>query len=360
MRKKYLDNIRWITVILVVIYHVLYMYNAEGIPGTLGRITDLPVQYYDMYQYFVYPWFMFVLFIVSGISARSYLTLHSEREFLRTRTEKLLVPSTIGLFAFHFIQGMVSAKIAGGFESLMQVPAVIRYLIIVVSGTGVLWFIQVLWVYSLLLVPIRKIEKDRLWKAGSRTGIVLLTAMAVPVWAAAQILNTPIIAVYRFGFYAAAFFLGYFVFSHEEVIDRLRKHFGWLLMAALVLGISFCVINFGKNYADAPVNRTFLFTAYAWFASLAILGGAAGYLDFETPFTRWMAGHSFGLYVFHYLGISTVALLIGRSGIFPPALVYACSLAAGFAAGYILYEVISRIPVYRWAVLGIRRTRSAR
>ena len=77
MRKKYLDNIRWITVILVVIYHVLYMYNAEGIPGTLGRITDLPVQYYDMYQYFVYPWFMFVLFIVSGISARSYLTRHS-------------------------------------------------------------------------------------------------------------------------------------------------------------------------------------------------------------------------------------------------------------------------------------------
>jgi peptidoglycan/LPS O-acetylase OafA/YrhL len=242
----------------------------------------------------------------------------------------------------------------------MQVPAVIRYLIIVVSGTGVLWFIQVLWVYSLLLVPIRKIEKDRLWKAGSRTGILLLTAMAVPVWAAAQILNTPVIAVYRFGFYAAAFFLGYFVFSHEEVMDRLRKHFGWLLMAALVLGISFCVINFGKNYADAPVNRTFLFTAYAWFASLAILGGAAGYLDFETPFTRWMAGHSFGLYVFHYLGISTVALLIGRSGIFPPALVYACSLAAGFAAGYILYEVISRIPVYRWAVLGIKKTRSAR
>ena len=131
-------------------------------------------------------------------------------------------------------------------------------------------------------------------------------------------------------------------------------------MAALVLGISFCVINFGKNYADTPVNRTFLFTAYAWFASLAILGGAAGYLDFETPFTRWMAGHSFGLYLFHYLGISTVALLIGRTGIFPPALVYACSLAAGFAAGYILYALIAGIPGYRWAVLGIKKTRSAR
>ena len=359
MRKSYLDNIRWITVVLVVIYHVLYMYNAEGIPGTLGQITDLSVQYYDMYQYFVFPWFMFVLFIVSGICARSYLTRRSEREFIRTRTAKLLVPSTIGLFAFQFIQGLISAKLAGGFESLTQVPLIVRYLIIVVSGTGVLWYIQVLWVLSILLVPIRRMEKDRLWKAGAKVGMPLIIAMAVPVWAAAQILNTPIITVYRFGFYAAAFYLGYFVFSHEEVIGLLRKHFVWMLPAALVLGISFCAVYFGKNYADAPINRTALFTVYAWFASMAVLGGGAKYLDFETPFTRWMTKHNFGLYVFHYLGISLVALLLGKSGKVHPAVVYACSLVAGFAAGYLLYEIISRIPGYRWAVLGIKKTQKA-
>ena len=33
MRKYYIDNIRWITVVLVVLYHVFYMYNAEGILG---------------------------------------------------------------------------------------------------------------------------------------------------------------------------------------------------------------------------------------------------------------------------------------------------------------------------------------
>ena len=36
MRKCYLDNIRWITVVLVVVYHVLYMYNAEGVAGGIG------------------------------------------------------------------------------------------------------------------------------------------------------------------------------------------------------------------------------------------------------------------------------------------------------------------------------------
>ena len=37
MRKHYLDNIRWLTVVLVVFYHVLYMYNAEGLPGDWAR-----------------------------------------------------------------------------------------------------------------------------------------------------------------------------------------------------------------------------------------------------------------------------------------------------------------------------------
>ena len=48
MRKYYLDNIRWVTVVLVVIYHVLYMYNGEGILGGVGKITDVNVQYYDI------------------------------------------------------------------------------------------------------------------------------------------------------------------------------------------------------------------------------------------------------------------------------------------------------------------------
>ena len=105
MRKHYLDNIRWAVVVIVVFYHVFYMYNAEGIPGVVGRITDMEVQYYDVFQYMVYPWLMMLLFMVSGISARFDLEKHTEREFIRRRTRKYLVPSTIGLFAFQFLQG---------------------------------------------------------------------------------------------------------------------------------------------------------------------------------------------------------------------------------------------------------------
>ena len=41
-RKHYLDNIRWVTVVIVLLYHVFYMYNAEGVLGGVGKITTKP------------------------------------------------------------------------------------------------------------------------------------------------------------------------------------------------------------------------------------------------------------------------------------------------------------------------------
>ncbi len=357
MRKHYLDNIRWITVIIVVIYHVLYMYNAEGVLGGLGRITDLPVQYYDVFQYLVYPWFMPVLFLVSGISARLYLDLHSDKEFIRSRSLKLLVPSTVGLFCFQFIQGYVSMSLGGGFDGLASagIPKPVVFLIMVASGSGVLWYMHLLWIYCVLLVLIRKIEKERLLKAGARTPLWLAALFVFPVWGASQILNTPIVSVYRFAFYLVFFLLGYFVFSNDEVIMRLKKIAVPLIVLSAALCIVFAYLYFGENYADKPINRGFLYAADAYAGSLAMLSGMARFGDFSNGLTKWMSGHSFGLYVFHYLGISSVALFVAKPKLLPAGACYVLSFLAGFAFGYGLYAAISRIPFFRWAVLGIKK-----
>jgi hypothetical protein len=355
MRKYYLDNIRWMTVILVVVYHVIYMYNAEGILGGIGQITNLQAQYYDLYQYVVYPWFMPILFIVSGVCSRFYLKRHRDREFIRSRTRKLLVPSTIGLFAFQFVQGYISMAISDAFDTMTAVPALIKYLIMAVSGIGVLWYIQILWVFSVLLVLVRRIEKGRLDAICEKVGLPALLLMTFPLWGAAQIGNTPVIVVYRFGFYGLLFLLGYFVFFRDSVVNVLKKYFVPLLIAACGLCAAFCIRYFGENFADAPVNRSLLYVSFSWITCLAIFGGVAKYGDFETGFTRWMGRHNFGLYVFHYLGISAVALYFGKSEMLPAPATYLLSLIAGFAAGYLLNAIISRLPFFRWAVLGIRK-----
>lgn len=361
MRRHYLDNIRWITVVIVVLYHVLYMYNAEGIVGGVGKITNLNVQYYDIFQYFVYPWFMPLLFIVAGISSRIYLDKHSDKDFISARTLKLLVPSTIGLFAFQFIQGYINISLGTAFQDLpaMGVPKPVIFLIMVASGSGVLWFMHLLWLYSMVLILLRKIEKNRLLELGAKTPIWMVILLYLPVWGAAQILNTPIVVVYRFGFYFAFFMLGYFVFSNDEVMEKLKKYTWGFMIFGFLLCISFSVLYFlvqkGKNYADVPINRGPLFAACAYFGSLAVLSGMARYLDFTNSFLTWMSKKSFGLYVFHYLGISSMAFIFAKNRLLPPLACYMLSLVAGFAFGYGLYEIISRIPFFRWAVLGIKK-----
>lgn len=357
MRKYYLDNIRWMTIVTVVIYHVLYMYNGESILGGLGKITNLEVQYYDAFQYLVYPWFMPVLFVVAGICSSIYLKRHSEKDFIKSRTLKLLVPSTLGLFAFQFLQGYVSMSLGNAFVELEKtnVPKVAIFMIMMASGSGVLWFCHLLWIYSVLLILIRKIEKGKLQTLGARTPLWLIVLFFFPVWGGGQILNTPIVSVYRFGFYLVFFLLGYYVFSAEEVMALLKKIAVVLMVIAVILCITFTVLYFGENYADKPINRGALFAACAYFGSLAVLAGMAKFGDFTTGFTRWMSQRSFGLYVFHYLGISSVALFVAKPGLLPAPACYLLSLAAGFVFGFGLYAIISRIPVYRWLVLGIKK-----
>ena len=245
MRKSYIDNLRWVTVVLVVFYHVFYMYNAEGILGTLGKITDLEVQYFDLYQYIVYPWFMALLFIVSGISARYYIERHTGKEFIKSRTVKLLVPSTIGLFVFQFIQGYINVSFSEA--GYIEAPGFVKYIIYCLSGIGVLWYIQMLWLFSLVIVLIKKIDKDRFWNICRKTPFWVLILIAVLFWGAGQLLNTPVIVSYRFGFYFLAYLLGYFVFSHEEVIEVTKRYFPLFAVIAVGLGTAFCIVYFGQN-----------------------------------------------------------------------------------------------------------------
>ena len=350
MRKPYIDNIRWTTVVLVVFYHVIFLYNAVE-PG-LGLGPFRPVQYQDAFQYMVYPWFMALLFVVSGVSSRLYLMRHTRKEYRKARTRKLLVPSTLGLFAFQWIQGYVSMAISGG--DFHELPVFIRFLILIASGQGVLWFVQLCWLYSMVLLLVLRIEKDRLYALCRKTPLWATLLLVLPLWGASHVLNAPTITVYRVGIYGLCFFLGYFLFSQEEIVDRLARHWLPLTAAAMALCVLFLLTFWGKPYAHHQVLDTFLCNAYAWSAILAVFAAAKRFGNRETPFGAWMRGWSWGLYVFHYLGISACGWWLNTLGIHNPWICYPAVTAAGFVGAYVLYQIISRIPWLRWCVLGMR------
>lgn len=357
MRRKYLDNIRWVTILIVIIYHVIYMFNGVTTYGVLGPFSEDQPQ--DIFLYIVYPWFMFLLFVVSGMAARFELDHKGESGFIRNRTRKYLVPSTIGLFVFWWILGYYNMLIGGAFESMGTVPKPVLYLIMCISGIGPLWYIQMLWLFSLILIWIRKIEKDRVYNLAVKTNVFIIVLLGIAVYGAAQVLNTPIVVVYRFGIYGLGFLLGYFIFSHEEVMEKLEKY--WMLFGLLALAfcILFLVFNLGKPYPEHEVLDTFLCNMYAWFGTLGLLAFMKKWGDFHNGFSDWMCRKSWGLYVFHYLGIAIsswyIKMYLPQMPVF---FVYLLVLVSGIAGALLLYEIISRIPVLRWCVLGIKQNKS--
>ena len=353
-RRIYLDNIRWITVVIVVIYHIIYMFNGVQPFGVIGPFKKHQLQ--DAFQYVVYPWFMALLFVVSGMSARYYLEKHDTKTFVREKTRKLLVPSTIGLLVFQWILGYYNMKISGALDQLSAMPKPVLYVLFALSGTGVLWYLQMLWLFSMLLLLVHRIEKDRIWNQGAKVPVWLLALMVILAYGAAQILNTPVVTVYRFGIYGFCFFVGYFIFSHDVVIDRLSRY--WIVFgaAAVCMGIYYTVHFFGENYAVEPVVNHMTASWYCWFAIIAILAFMKKYGDRSDQLTKWMTKKSWGLYVLHYLPLAIAAYCLNRyASNLPSGVVYMLVGVSAFGGAFVLDALISRIPIIRWCVLGIKK-----
>ena len=353
MRKHYLDNIRWFTVLLVGLYHVIYMYNGVAPFGVVGPFKE--VQYQDAFLYMCYPWFMLLLFIVAGISSRLYLEKHTVKEFIGSRTTKLLVPSTIGVFVWGWAQGYVNMQLSGASMIPEEIPIVIKYIIMCLSGIGVLWFAQLLWLFSLVLAIIRKLEKGKFYKSTKKTNTLGLFLLVIPVFMSGMVLNTPLILVYRFGYYGMGFLIGYFVFAHEEVIDRLAEYRYVSIAAAVIFGGLFIYRRFGQNYAEPSCYKGWDTVAFAWATCLAIFGSFKTWFNTSNKVTKFMAKRSFGFYVLHYFTLSGAALLLKKYTAIPALPTYLIAFIAAFAGGFLLNEIISGIPFIRWCVLGIKK-----
>ncbi len=348
MRKHYLDNIRWATVLLVLLYHVFYMFNGVDIPGGISGAASIPA--FDTAACILYPWFMVLLFAVAGISARYALQTHTCRQFIRERAVKLLVPSTLGLFVIHWITGYWNMKIGGVLE---YIPGFLVYPIAAVSGIGPLWFIQMLFLFSCILVFLRKADKDdKLWAFCAKANLPSVLALFVVIFGGAQILNMPVFTMYRFGIYFAAFMIGYYVFSHSRVQDTLETYWLPMLVFAVFCAVCYGVIYAGKDFTAPDCLQSPLTNLYLWIAVLAVLGCGKRFFNFETAVTRYMTRASFGIYILHYPVLLSACYILHTYFAFPPLWNYAIALAAEIIVTFPLYEIVKRIPLIRYLVLG--------
>ena len=365
MRKHWIDNLRWVTVLLVLLYHVFYFYNNKGVFGGIGGFGDGP-QYQDVMMYILYPWFMPLLFILAGISARYALEKYPAKEWFKARTRKLLVPGTIGLLVFQWMVGYFNTVVAAREGVFDGVPVIGRYFIRAFSGIGPLWFIQLLWLLCAVLLLVRALDrKDKFWNWCGKAGIVTIILLGVLFWAGEKtLIRNPrpesldgLLNLYKPLFYLIPFLLGYFVFSHNQTQEKLRNAWIPLMVCAGISGAILIGTTFGQNntspeYLGSPLN-----CLYGWLACLAMMGWFQAKFDRTGTFASYMTRSSYGIYIVHYLVIASLGYMMRQYTQLPPWAMYAILTIAVFTLSPLLYETLRRIPLVRWAVLGERKSK---
>lgn len=352
MRRCYLDNIRTFTIIVVVIYHVFMIFNRV-IPGIGMPFAEYQPQ--DAVMYAVYPWMMILLFMVAGKSSRYYLETHTVKEFVRSRTLKLLAPSTLGVLCTGWIQGFFQLKISRAFENLKGIPAPVMLLIMTLTGIGVLWFAQMLWLFSMILAFIKRFEKGKIFALTKGADPVMLIFTVILLWASGQLFNMPMITAYRFGLYYYSFFFGYFVLAHDEVITRISKWKTVFLLSSAALCAAYIFRYFGEDFTAMPAVGSALAVGFAWSTILSIFGCAKTWLDKVNEVAAFLHRKSFGIYIFHYLCTILTAYLLRTYTDTGIVLCYLISEICTFGGSILLETIILKIPFLRFCVLGIRK-----
>jgi fucose 4-O-acetylase-like acetyltransferase len=349
MRKYYIDNIRWVIIVLVVIHHVFCIFNSVGVVVNFNA-PGIPIL--DSFAYFVYPWFMPCMFLIGGMSARYSLNKRTKKQFLKERANKLLIPFLFSMLIIAPLVGIFTFS-ASSWSRIASLPKIIKVIIIMVSGMGPLWFLIQMFIISIIFVIIKALDKkDSLLALDSKLNIWILILIYIPCFACAQILN--FMYVFRNGLFIILFLLGYFVFSHDKVQEELEKHNIILLIVAVVLFIIEIHKFWGKNFSDLGVINNYLVFLYGWIMMLAVIGNFKAYFNFSNKFTKYMGCRSFLIYMFHYLPMNIIAYCIVRYLNLPIILNYIFVLILSFVVTIIICEIVYNTPEIRF-LIGIRK-----
>lgn len=368
MRKHYLDNIRWITIILVLIYHVFFYYNNIGIAPMFDGLVEYTGQksIAGIFQYLVYPWFMLLLFVVSGVSARITLTKRDTKTFYKSRVDKLLVPSTLGILGFGWVGGYIIWLHSASVNFPENTPKFVAAIVAITSGIGALWFCHVLFLGVLLLILVRwilrKAGKDDEtvcnWfakKANSTAGFIcMLVIMYFITWGSAHVLNMPVITTYRLGYYIVAFFMGFYIFSSDAFIEKCKSVVIPMGILSLAAFLFYLFKNYGTYYAEQTVMCQWDFNLFAFCMVVFVFGITAKYLDKTNTFMTFMSKKSFGIYVFH-IPVMLVTNYFLTDSQLPLTVIYFIEFVVALPVSLALNEIISRIPILRYWILGIRK-----
>ncbi len=343
MRKHYIDNLRNFVILLLFPVHTFMIWNDFG---TTFYIWQTENKLLSTLIVSVNTWFMPILFVIAGISARYSLEKRSNKEFVIQRIYKLWIPFVCGMIFLVPFQTLFARKFFYQYEGgLFEHWAYFFSHCTDFSGydgafsPGQLWFILFLFIISigsLLLfrkIPyskvIKKVEKCPLW------GILLLF---IPVGLMYYLGN---FGGFSLGKDWALFLIGYYVLSSDMIMDKLENNIKGLAVLWFA-GTAILVYLYYRfsYYGDWGVH------CIGWCSILFLLPFGKKFLNKKTKFTHYLNHASYPIYILHQSILVALAYYIVQSINSLPVQVL-CIGIGSFLLTILAYHVIRQIPIVK-------------
>jgi len=360
-RVHYLDWLRVLGVLAVILYHTARFFNSED-----WHVKNLiTYEWVDIWNDFAITWLMPLLFVVSGISLFYAVGKSGTAKFVKDKVLRLLVPLLVGMFTHCALQVYLERLTHGDFSGtfFQFIPYYFRGHYEwgnPASGnfalTGMhLWYLLWLFVFTLLLYPLMRWLLGRgkgvlawLGNALSQPGAVLLLALPLFLFALDSE-DAPFLLWWEAGWPLLAYLwlilAAFLLTSSERLLDRVQR-MRWisLALAAVVMGAMAFVAYSGGDPAFGTPRHALVWclrSLSSWCWVLAFVGLARRYLTRRTPFLQYANEAVLPVYVLHQtviLGVGYFVVQWAIPGLLKWAIIFVLSLAVIMA----LYEFLIR------------------
>lgn len=296
IRKHYIDNLRNLTILLLFPVHTFMIWNDFGSrfyvwQGENKILSTLIV--------LVNPWFMPILFVLAGMSARYALDKRTNKEFIMQRINKLFIPFISGMVILVPFQTLYARKFFDNYDG--SLPGNWLYFFTHLTDfsgydgaftPGHLWFILFLFIISMITLvlfyfaPYEKVSGSM--EKMPAFGVLLLF---IPVWLMYYLGN---FGGFSIGKNLALYLIGYYVLSNDLIMNKLEKSIRWMLCLC-VIGTIVSVAMYYKfsYYGDLWVNFI------GWVSILVLLVAGKKFLNERTCFTEYFNRASYPIYILH-------------------------------------------------------------
>lgn len=341
-RKYYIDNLRSISILLLFPVHTFMIWNNFG-QGFYIWLEENKI--YSTLIVLVNPWFMPLLFLLAGISARLSLEKRTVKEFIKQRINKLLIPFALGMVFLVPVQTLYARKFFFGYNGgFIENLGYFFTHFTDLSGydgaftPGHLWFILYLFIISMVsLIIFRYIPYEKAGRVTGRLDIFCIILLFIPVWLMYYIGN---FGGFSIGKNLALYLAGYYIISNNAVMEKVEKNIKWiaLLCAASTL-ISAVLYYKYLFYGDIWVNYI------GWVTILVLLVYGKRFLNKKTKLMEFARRASYPVYILHQSILVALAYYVVH--MCGNILVQAAAICVGsFILTVMAYYIISKILVW--------------